>query len=53
VPVYTPPDRPYPSLDPIADAQRAYEWAAEFFAVRAPAIRFVGDVIRSGISRIG
>ena len=53
MPAYTPPDRPYPSLDPVADVVRAYEWTAEFFAYRAPVIRFVGDAIRSGIARIG
>jgi hypothetical protein len=53
VPVYTPPDRPYPSLDPVADVVRCYEWTAQFFAVRAPVIRFVGDVVRAGIGRIG
>jgi hypothetical protein len=53
VPVYTPPDRPYPSLDPVADVVRAYEWTAQFFTARAPIIRFVGNVVRSGISRIG
>lgn len=53
MPVYTPPDRPYPSLDPVADVARAYEWTAEFFAYRAPVIRLVGDVVRSGIFRIG
>lgn len=51
--VYTPPDRPYPSLDPVADVARAYEWTAEFFAVRAPVIRFIGQAVRAGIARIG
>lgn len=53
MPAYTPPDRPAPSLDPVADVVRAYEWIQEFFAVRAPVIRFTGDAIRSGIGRIG
>lgn len=53
MPAYTPPDRPQPSLDPITDVVRAFEWTAGFFALRAPVIRFVGDAVRSGIARIG
>lgn len=53
MPVYTPPDRPGVSANPIIDVQIAYEWAQQFFAIRAPLIRIVGDVVRAGISRVG
>lgn len=53
VAAYTPPDRPYPSADPIGDVVRAFEWTAGFFTVRAPLIREIGAVVRAGISRIG
>lgn len=53
MPAYTPPDRPQVSGNPLVDVQVAYEWTAQFFAVRAPVIRMVGDVVRSGIARIG
>ncbi|HEX3513859.1 MAG TPA: hypothetical protein VHT26_07660 [Trebonia sp.] len=53
MPVYTPPDRPSVSPNPVVDVQRAYEWTAEFFAVRAPVIRLIGDVVRAGIARVG
>lgn len=53
MPVYTPPDRPYPSPDPIGDVLRAFDWTSQFFSVRAPLIRDIGSVVRAGISRIG
>jgi hypothetical protein len=52
VAAYTPPDRPGTSGNPIADVQIAYEWTAEFFAVRAPLIRVIGSVVQAGIAKI-
>lgn len=50
--VYTPPEQPYTSADPVADVARAFEWSAEFFEVRAPVIRFIGQAIRARILQV-
>lgn len=47
--VYTPPEPPGFSANPIADVQIAYEWSAAFFTQRAPAIRFTGLLVRARI----
>jgi hypothetical protein len=49
VAVYTPPNPPDYSGNPIADVQIAFEWSAAFFTQRAPAIRFTGLLVRSRI----
>lgn len=52
MPLYTPPEQPPVSADPFTDVVRAFEWSADFFASRAPAVRIVGSVVRYGITRI-
>lgn len=52
MPVYSPPPPPGVSANPIVDVERAFDWTAQFFSVRAGVILLIGDVVRAGVNKI-